>query len=117
ACYTIYVYRFTPVVRRRTMQLYLIRHGQSYVNLKEWTNGFTDEGLTDLGQEQAKRLARWLKETLPNVDHLYASTMKRARETAQSVADAYGCTIHFDDRLREIGNNRLDHAPWPVDDQ
>jgi probable phosphoglycerate mutase len=24
--------------------------------------------------------------------------------------------IVFDDRLREIGNNRVDHSPWPNDD-
>ena len=97
------------------MQLYLIRHGQSYVNLKDWPNGNTDEGLTELGQAQAARLAAWLPQNIEKFDVLYASTMRRARETAQQVADAYGTTIRFDDRLREIGNNRLDHTPWPND--
>ena len=41
--------------------------------------------------------------------------MRRARETAQFVADAYGCNILGDDRLREIGNNRSDHTPLPDD--
>ena len=26
---------------------------------------------------------------------------------------AYGVEIRWDDRLREIGNNRSDHSPWP----
>ena len=97
------------------MQLYFIRHGQSHVNLNEWANGNTDEGLTDLGQRQAKALAEWLPQEIERVDVIYSSTMLRARETAAHVAGAYDADIQFDDRLREIGNNRLDHSPWPND--
>ena len=97
------------------MQLYLIRHGQSYVNLKDWDKGNVDEGLTELGQEQARRLAAWLPSHVPSVDAIYASTMRRARETVAAVAAAYGLEPQFDDRLREVGNNRLDHTPWPND--
>ena len=98
------------------MDLYLIRHGQSYVNLTTWTSGNTDEGLTELGQHQASALATWLPKKLPAIDILYASTMRRARETAEQVAAAYGLPIHYDHRLREIGNNRFDHTPWPDED-
>lgn len=98
------------------MQLYLIRHGQSYVNLQDWTEGNQDTGLTDLGQRQAAALATWIAAAVPHIDVLYASTMSRARETAEAVAQAYDKNIYFDDRLREIGNNRADHAPWPSDD-
>ena len=95
------------------MRLYLIRHGQSYVNLQDWSHGNTDEGLTELGQRQAQLLAEWLPTHLPAVDVLYASTMRRARETAEAVAGAYDMTVRYDDRLREIGNNRQDHTPYP----
>jgi broad specificity phosphatase PhoE len=98
------------------MQLYLIRHGQSHVNLKDWSQGNKDEGLTVLGQQQAAALGRWLPAVLPTIDALYCSTMLRARETAAHVTAAYGITPEFDDRLREIGNNRQDHTPWPNDD-
>jgi len=98
------------------MDLYMIRHGQSHVNLKTWNNGNSDEGLTELGQRQAEALAAWIKEAIPTVDVLYTSTMKRARETAAYLAEAYDMPLSFDDRLREIGNNRYDHAPWPSDD-
>lgn len=97
------------------MHVYLIRHGQSYVNLEEWANGNTDEGLTPLGRRQAAALARWMPAEIPQVDLLYASTMRRARETAGYLAEAYGCEPIYDDRLREIGNNRLDHTPFPND--
>jgi probable phosphoglycerate mutase len=95
------------------MQLILIRHGESYVNLSDWTGGNMDEGLTDLGQRQADALASWIVTEISPVDCLYASTMQRARETAQRVADAYEVSINWDNRLREIGNNRHDHTPWP----
>jgi probable phosphoglycerate mutase len=97
------------------VQLYLIRHGQSYGNLKEWPHGNTDEGLTELGQEQAARLAAWLPAHLPHIDALYASTMRRALETAAAAAKPYDVTVRPDDRLRELGNNRLDHTAWPND--
>ena len=95
------------------MHLYLIRHGQSYVNLPDWTGVNADEPLTELGQQQATALAAWLSARLAQVNHIYASTMARARETAEPLARAYGMTITFDDRAREIGNNRVDHTPWP----
>jgi len=98
------------------MHLYFIRHGQSHVNLAEWNDGNLDAGLTELGQRQADALATWLPGYLPQIDVFTASTMRRARETAQRVADAYPLEIHWDDRLREIGNNRLDHTPWPEDE-
>ena len=39
--------------------------------------------------------------------------MKRTRETAHFLTDTYQCGLVFDDRLREIGNNRIDHSPLP----
>ncbi len=98
------------------MNLYLIRHGQSYVNLKDWHDGNLDEGLTELGQKQAAALADWLPKEMPEIDALYCSTMSRARETAEIATQTYPNPLVFDDRLREIGNNRLDHTPWPNDD-
>jgi probable phosphoglycerate mutase len=98
------------------MHLYIVRHGQSHVNLAEWDSGNTDEGLTDLGQKQAAALAKWLPSHVAQVDALYTSTMRRALETADPVAKAYDLTPHFEDSLREIGNNRWDHSAWPNDD-
>ncbi|MGH2538104.1 MAG: histidine phosphatase family protein [Candidatus Promineifilaceae bacterium] len=98
------------------MHLYLIRHGQSHINLAEWSSGNTDEGLTELGQQQALALAAWLPGHLGRVDAIYASTMRRALETVAPLARAYGLKVYPDDRLREIGNNRWDHTAWPNDE-
>lgn len=59
------------------MHFYLIRHGQSYVNLSDWA-GHLDAGLTELGKRQAAALAAWLPQRLPSIDLLYASTMQHA---------------------------------------
>jgi broad specificity phosphatase PhoE len=98
------------------MHLYLIRHGQSFVNLPEWEAGNSDEPLTELGRQQAQALAVWLPKHLAEVHALYASTMRRAAETAAPLAEVYDLPIQFDDRVREIGNNRLDHSPWSAED-
>jgi 2,3-bisphosphoglycerate-dependent phosphoglycerate mutase len=94
------------------MHLYMIRHGQSHVNLPEWNGGF-DEGLTELGHRQAVALATWMPGAIPGVDAIYSSTMLRARETVAPLAAAYGLPVNFDERLREVGTSRLDHTPWP----
>jgi|SRR5579859_3922464 len=94
------------------MHLYLIRHGQSYVNLPDW-KGETDTGLTPLGQQQAEALASWLPEHLPHVDAIYASTMRRPQETSIPAAAAYKLQVIPDHRLREIGNNDSNHEPYP----
>ena len=65
---------------------------------------------------QAAALAGWMPTHFPELDAIYSSTMQRARETAEPLAVAYGMPLYFDDRLREVGNNRLDHIAWPSDD-
>jgi broad specificity phosphatase PhoE len=98
------------------MNLIMIRHGQSFVNLTDWQGGNTDEGLTPLGHQQAAALAKWLPKKVKAINTLYCSTMVRARETAGYLAGAYDLPLICDDRLREVGNNRLDHTAWPSDD-
>ncbi|HSH04058.1 MAG TPA: histidine phosphatase family protein [Anaerolineae bacterium] len=95
------------------MKLYFVRHGQSHVNLKDWDGGNQDMPLTELGRRQATSLGYWFKQYVPWVDAIYSSTMERARETAELAAGHYGIDIQLDDRLREIGNNKADHTPWP----
>lgn len=95
------------------MHLFLIRHGQSYVNLPDWTEGNVDVGLTDEGKRQAAALASWLPTKVPAAKAIYCSTMKRAVETATPLQEVYSVPLTFEDRLREIGLNRHDHTPWP----
>jgi probable phosphoglycerate mutase len=95
------------------MHLYVVRHGQSFVNLPDWDGLDSDSPLTPLGEKQAEALAAWLPGQLKHIDALYSSTMRRAKATAARLAAAYGVEICLDHRLREIGNNRIDHSPFP----
>jgi broad specificity phosphatase PhoE len=96
------------------MHLFLIRHGQSHVNLNDWNGGAIDTGLTPLGQLQSERLARWIAQHM-RADVLYTSTMARALETSAYLANALHLEIRPDDRLREVGNCYADGTPVPAD--
>ncbi|MCL4868878.1 MAG: phosphoglycerate mutase family protein [Anaerolineae bacterium] len=95
------------------MHLFLIRHGQSLLNLPDWQGGNRDVGLTEKGKEQAAALAHWLPSKVTTPKAIYCSSMQRAIETAMPLSETYQLPLLFEDRLREIGLNRLDHTPWP----
>lgn len=82
------------------MWLTLIRHAEPayVVDGVSWS----DPPLTDRGQEQARlvaeRVARW------RVDELWVSTMVRARQTAEPIADRLGVQPNVMDWLGEIRN-------------
>ncbi|MBI5958134.1 MAG: histidine phosphatase family protein [Chloroflexi bacterium] len=94
------------------MHLLLVRHGQSYVNLDDWQNGYVDIGLTPLGQQQAELVSLWLAKHI-QITALYTSTMARAIETTAYVTRAAGVVAQPDDRIREYGNCHPDGRPLP----
>jgi probable phosphoglycerate mutase len=96
------------------LHLLLVRHGQSYVNLEDWSEGYTDAGLTPLGQRQAENLGRWMADNV-RIDALFTSTMARTLETARYLSAATGITAVPDDRLREFGNCYSDGSLVPAE--
>lgn len=101
------------------MEIYLIRHGESLINVEELREKLKreefDAGLTEAGRHQAQRLADWLPENIPSIDALYTSTMKRALETCEYVEGVYKIKAATEDRLREFSNNYADHTAIPGD--
>lgn len=96
------------------MYLYVIRHGQSHVNVGDWaTLDSMDAGLTEKGEKQAEALRDWLIKNQRKADVLYASTMRRTQETARYIEEALGLEAIPDDRIREIGNSALDGTALP----
>src|SRR6266851_5457719 len=80
--------------------LYIIRHGQA-ISAVERTMG--DRGLSPLGIRQAERLRDRLGATGEiAADVLIASTMHRAKETAEIIAPALGLPIEWDDDVQEL---------------
>lgn len=95
-----------------TTDLYLIRHGEAYASIDRVIGGLRgDRGLTDLGVEQARALARRLASGEIPADVLYASTLPRARMTAELVAEALKLPIHWDDELHELRPGEADGLP------
>lgn len=70
---------------RQTMQLVLIRHGESEWNKLNLFTGWTDVELTDTGREEAAAGGRALKEAGFDFDVCYTSRLKRAIHTLNIV--------------------------------
>ena len=89
--------------------LYIVRHGEAICNVERFVGGETGcQGLTERGHAQVERLAQWLARGKLKVDVLYASTFRRARETAQPLAEALNLPVQWDDDLQE-------HRPGEAD--
>ena len=83
----------------------IVRHGQSEHHIRKLTGGWTDTSLTEIGHEQARRVAARLKEELGDREiTLYTSDLLRAGETARHVAAAFGVDPVIDERIREHNN-------------
>lgn len=78
----------------------LARHGESDWNAARRWQGHADRPLTPAGRAQAEALAERLDEI--DVDAVYASDLRRARETAEVVARRKGLTVEILPELREV---------------
>ena len=81
-------------------ELWLIRHGESTGNRDRLLQGQEDLPLTDLGHEQARKLAGRLGRVV--FDALYSSDLARALQTAVTLGEALHLGAELDARLREI---------------
>lgn len=104
--------------------IYLVRHGQTQLNLEGRYQGRIDSPLTPLGIAQAQAVARRLAEIVASQAgdwRLEASSQGRAVETATIIAAATGLgPPRLDARLVEAGYGKLEgltrpevDARWP----
>ena len=84
----------------------MIRHGQSEADISNVHEGRADFPLTELGIRQARAMALWMAGEYA-LDRVYASTLKRAAQTAQALADTCGLPVHWEDGLMERDNGLL----------
>ena len=80
--------------------LYLVRHGQTDHNKNEINQGWLDSPLNDHGRAQARALAARMQSV--ELDHILASPLSRADETARILAAANGAPLRYVDDLKEI---------------
>lgn len=87
------------------MLLYIIRHGETRLNVKGCLQGWVDEPLNQNGRDLALETGKGLKNV--HFDLIITSPLKRAKETAELVTVASreqfgGIPVLEDDRLKEI---------------
>ncbi|MDQ2784410.1 MAG: histidine phosphatase family protein [Chloroflexota bacterium] len=93
--------------------LYLIRHGEAVSNVEPIMGGMNgDTGLTSLGVRQAEALRDRLAATEEiAADVLIASTLPRARQTAEIIAPALRLPIVWEDDVQEMRVGEADGLP------
>ncbi len=86
--------------------IYVVRHGETDWNAINKVLGRTDIPLNGKGMEQAKELARSLKDM--KIDVFLCSPLSRARQTADAISSETGIRYKIDDRLIEQDFGRFE---------
>lgn len=86
------------------MELILIRHG-----LPHRDETTSDPPLTEEGLEQSRKVAEWLAGE--KIDAVYASTMHRARQTAEPLVALQGHELQLSDKIVEFDRNTGSYIP------
>jgi broad specificity phosphatase PhoE len=91
------------------MNVYVIRHGITQLNIQKKVNAEVDEPLAPEGIEQAKAAVF----TIPkSVSIIYSSPLLRARQTAEIIGSALNLPVNVADGLTEIMMGSLAGKSW-----
>ncbi|MBG3089054.1 2,3-diphosphoglycerate-dependent phosphoglycerate mutase GpmB [Proteus terrae] len=88
------------------LQVYLVRHGETEWNVARRIQGQSDSPLTANGVRQAQQVAEKVKSA--GITHIISSDLGRTRQTAEIIAQACGCEVITDSRLRELNMGVLE---------
>lgn len=92
------------------MEILFVRHGQTDHNAARLIQGRNDPSLNQTGLAQAKSLARQLMDQ--PFELIISSPLKRARQTAEVIAEQTGRPVQFDERLMERDFGGLQNQPY-----
>ena len=73
------------------MKIYLIRHGETTGDLEDRYGGAYDDHLTELGKSQLQQTALQLQGK--GIEIIFHSSLIRARESAEIIADRIDCPL------------------------
>ncbi len=90
------------------MELIIIRHGRP--ERIEGAAGAADPALTNIGTKQAEEMAAWVRAEA--IDAIYASPMRRARETAAPLEVALGIEAIITEGVREFDAEENHYIPF-----
>lgn len=85
--------------------LYLLRHGQTHLNVRDVVRGCLDPGLDDTGHQQARLLANIFRNR--GITRVICGPLKRSRQTAEYIARSSGVELQVREELRD-----RDYAQW-----
>lgn len=88
------------------MRLLLIRHGESEADILDVHEGRADFELTERGHRQAKAMSEYIGENY-EICKIYHSTLKRAQQTAQHLAQETGAPLFPEENLMEFNNGLI----------
>lgn len=96
---------------------YFIRHGETDWNAERRVQGHVETELNARGRRQAEMIAQRLKALEPDISRftIYASPMKRVRQTLAPILAAYGLdesVVRFDPRLKERSFGVIEGTVW-----
>ncbi|MEO6920082.1 MAG: histidine phosphatase family protein [Collimonas sp.] len=94
-----------------TIEILLIRHGETDWNLERRLQGHLDIPLNQVGQRQALALARSLDGI--TLDAIFSSDLQRAQQTAAPLAAARNLPLQVDASLRERCYGALEGLRYP----
>lgn len=102
-------------------KIYLVRHGENRANLtKELSCRVVDYPLTPKGELQAAQTAEYFRRQ--EVHAVYASPLKRARQTAEIIAHRLGLRVGVMEAFRELDVGQLEvmddrQESWRIHDE
>ena len=83
------------------MRLIIVRHGQTDYNVKRIAQGQLNNPLNETGMEQARKVAKRLKDE--KIDVVYCSDLKRTRMTAEEIMKHHpDVPVHYVKEIREM---------------
>jgi broad specificity phosphatase PhoE len=85
-------------------ELFLVRHGETVLNVNGIAQGWSDSALSERGNAQVLALAERVARLAP--DAIFSSPLERAMSTARPIAEATGLEIVPLDDLREMNFGR-----------
>ncbi len=84
---------------------YYMRHGESVSNVREVVSSYPTpfvDHVTEKGKENIKKAIDNFLKLKIKIDLIVTSDILRTKETAEMMADALGCPLIYEERLREI---------------
>lgn len=90
-------------------KIFLVRHGQTAWNRANAYIGSTDLPITSNGREEAALVANRLEEQ--DIAAIYASSLLRARQTAEVIAERFNLPIRTVHELREVNYGEWEGIP------